>query len=1265
MLVEFEIEEVLYVSDTEDSASLSASDAEVTYLGVPYAIVSCKYESFTNRTKFNNESRSTPSSLRFFHQDAEESYTIPHSSGVIDLSGHLPYLQPFIKYRAICDLDMKRRHGYSSAAPSTHQTIFSLVYILTIGVRPNLRIKDLKYLTSSTAPGMGRNLFHMVCLAYGREKAKHLGTPLNTKLSLEDPFHPQLLTNDLPLREYLRKTMDVSGWNAIKKYKNICSVFPVLSALLFRLLDTKALSEMNGDLVKDRFAWLSTPYRKLLHWCPWLSASMKYTLWFDLARKEILQTNPAFFKDRRGRGEWRDTKDTTLLDDMIIEMKSDERSESIEKYTRVFQFRVKLKSMDVDEMVNYIHTVKDRSLFTTLFELKCACSMYNRSLYFRSVEKESYRFYETKILPMLDASGETLFKSSELQQQSEEQEPSSRHLEYLECLREMQFIKRIDPNSLLLIGPESFQSPDMKVFASFLVKRAAEAHASNPKQPRGLVAASDATYTLAEFQEVSERMLENIRSLPEAITEDMGQLTEYSYLRGELMFGSDYERISQEESPEAKVAGKPLSYWSELMELDATQVTCLNAMVQTPLTMVVALPGRGKTVVIEAMYLYFGGHLNDRDSVAVVTHGGCMAANLRERGILKAKTICKLLEDGWGTQRRPDKDGDDGREGMVRDPRGYVDEVQNRRLNNHQVRLLIIDEASNVSEKLMAQMTSRCVFPNLERIVLVMDVTQTLPLEPGSPAIDLVKNTKRRNAITTPMTSFETSTVCVLGKSHRYENALSTNCFNDECMLNQKPSLMLFCKVSSPQSLGKALSGEMSGEEIAKSINNSTLYGQIMNSHAGMVVNTFYLPLCETSGPDAFSKPQVSELGAERKVMTELLHKQMLYVYPYGEEVRQWVIRFKNANHLCNGDPELTPNWRVYHRVLVTQEKNVDTQILSLSVRVRNNINNACDDFMGEDPSKRVGRSRAKTNTTTPLLYLGQKVVSTKNAPSVSYAIKPYVTEESRMKKILRSVRKGNIKRRLGCEEGFLRQPPVLDRFDLKDVHGSNEYYQTKFYNGKCLTFLGMVDLYVGELGLDEEKVHKCLSKSTLSLEDEVLHAKADSYVNRRRWLAPDNDLNHANPSIVFKHCSKNPFKKMIPFTRAYGTWKYNTDLIKRFLFFTDGSRICINNLDLRSHFQPGWCITTNSAQGREYTTTMLVMEKCNAHSVFGLRHAHVALTRAKKNFILLGEASDFITLSGQDTDLLHSRRTLFDLMLKNQLKQRREHEEEEEEFYL
>ncbi len=78
----------------------------------------------------------------------------------------------------------------------------------------------------------------------------------------------------------------------------------------------------------------------------------------------------------------------------------------------------------------------------------------------------------------------------------------------------------------------------------------------------------------------------------------------------------------------------------------------------------------------------------------------------------------------------------------------------------------------------------------------------------------------------------------------------------------------------------------------------------------------------------------------------------------------------------------------------------------------------------------------------------------------------------------------------------------------------------------------------------------------------------------------------------------------------------------KRFIYTKCGKQLCLNqNYIPHEYIQTAWAITVNKSQGREYENICFILPKSNEyiHDDFNIKHAHVALTRAKKRVFILG----------------------------------------------
>lgn len=195
-----------------------------------------------------------------------------------------------------------------------------------------------------------------------------------------------------------------------------------------------------------------------------------------------------------------------------------------------------------------------------------------------------------------------------------------------------------------------------------------------------------------------------------------------------------------------------------LAELNSTQLSAVLCTLLYSQVHIIGLPGTGKTQTIHAIYQCYGGDDKNVDRVAVVTHGGCMASELSKRGLHKAKTIHRLIHEREKELKQLHEEANSRIELLLgaeadtamnsvpssassSSESGDEDEEKNaydRPTRCEDVRVLILDEFSNVSDGLATKLFSRRIFPNLERVVTAYDPYQTAPIEEGRLAINMM-----------------------------------------------------------------------------------------------------------------------------------------------------------------------------------------------------------------------------------------------------------------------------------------------------------------------------------------------------------------------------------------------------------------------------------------------------------------------------------------------------------------------------------------------
>ena len=1220
-LVVFEIDGLIYAgNDHHEKTSkwaqyLGAKD----YLNSDYAVVSCKYKSYG---RSNAQKNSTG-----YMDDCERLYTIPENRGLIKISGEFPILQSYIEYVAICEeyFDSNRE-----------ERSMRLLNVLKIGFRRCLRMKDLNYILKGE--NNGKELFDMVCIAYAEIKRKHV-TGCN-QLKLDDFFHLPLLTSKPTLSKKIQQVMDSSGWSSVKKYPAIYKIFIHLAPTLVKNMNESELVKLNDALLHKGMAWEMLSFDCILKTFPFLEGCIKYTLWVNEIKARLLVENPSFFKNKIN-------EETNLIrswsvDDFLLE--SSFRDPLSYNYAK--NLLEMMRRMTLDEVIRAMSMDKSTSLRLVDMKRKLTLntsvlSTINDSNKQKNIE--AIEFHNEVILTKMGQTGDTIFKYKDIKG-SEKDLKVLEHLGILTSLGYLVTNEDVHRNGC-------FKNPLINDFMKSFTRKNDDGQDDDAELKKRVY------YTIPEYAKTSREFFENIKTfhcqLESPSVARALSLKRFTYKRLDLMFTNEVQKdIFAKGRVLDSLNGKSMDYWNSEVSLDVDQFECLNAIASTPLTAVVACPGRGKTVVIEAIYKLFGGNAEKKDYVCVVTHGGCMASGLRERGILKAKTISKVLEDSIKCKYMDNAEAIDPSCHGAK-PSKIVDSIQNRTLNHNDVEILVIDEASNVSQKLMAEITSRTTFPNLKRIVLVLDITQTLPIEAGSPAVDLVKNSKKWGSTANtkdPKASPANNTLdglvttCILTKAHRFHKNISTNCLNDDCILGSKLNYVTFGEVPV-----EMVSKILRGDPVIPKINNH--YFNELNSSGEIFVNSFSIT------NDQLGKSLIPEgpISEEMRIIQVIANMDGFYKTPYGVDINT-VVKNQSGVNQKNVKSNKVVDYITCLKRLSDTEVNESMQILSLSNKVKDCINEIYDHQFGpRSTQKRLmyygsGYDHAgfkqRRESGSCENYLGRKVIFKKNVPKKVFEVCNFTLTDEQVGKF-KCKASAQTKRAPSQNTSTLVVSKYLQKFDLDDLNDNGYYAQTALYNGKPSVFIGVVNLYVGPL--NDEDVERYLTnyaKKGIHLSNTKCLFKTLSHlINMKRWVPYDM----ISGEFKLEKATRNPLKVMNPVDLKKGNENQHSIYYKKFAFFNDGSRICLDEAS-RELIQPGWCLTTNASQGREYESTMLVIEKENLNSIFGLRHIHVALSRAKSTFILVGGVDRFLSLAAKDSDITESRRTYLDLLFKSKI---------------
>jgi hypothetical protein len=146
------------------------------------------------------------------------------------------------------------------------------------------------------------------------------------------------------------------------------------------------------------------------------------------------------------------------------------------------------------------------------------------------------------------------------------------------------------------------------------------------------------------------------------------------------------------------------------------------------------------------------------------------------------------------------------------------------------------------------------------------------------------------------------------------------------------------------------------------------------------------------------------------------------------------------------------------------------------------------------------------------------------------------------------------------------------------------------------------------------------------------------------RWKCPNDSLRQIVKCEEYSNAMDDDF---VYSENPYGSAESG---YQRFVVGSGGVFLAIDQRFVKlSLLKPGWAMTVNYSQGKEYETSDLVLPKKDqsgrnlVHSTFALfdrSHVHVAMTRPKKKFTLLGDPTDMQEIATRNNESLTPRFT-------------------------
>lgn len=172
-----------------------------------------------------------------------------------------------------------------------------------------------------------------------------------------------------------------------------------------------------------------------------------------------------------------------------------------------------------------------------------------------------------------------------------------------------------------------------------------------------------------------------------------------------------------------------------------------------------------------------------------------------------------------------------------------------------------------------------------------------------------------------------------------------------------------------------------------------------------------------------------------------------------------------------------------------------------------------------------------------------------------------------------------------------------------------------------------------------KNRSYKC---KTLNLKTEALEDK------KAQNLAYSDKIRNGESFIVagikdFDVETNEWVEPMIDSMTKRGLFSFDKSRFRRCIVTKDGRHLCINDGYVDTvNLQPGWCITVDRSKGREYENVIFCLAS-KKDAVFNKNHVHVAISRAKKRMILLGELQYMIDIGSKDQRM---RKTTLSLLL-------------------